>query len=71
MKGDFYYGKVQRYTEIDEQLVYVEMVYHPGYYEKINHFQSTYVCPNNCIEESDGPQGETVVVKSNLPNRGE
>ncbi|MGN1275911.1 MAG: transposase, partial [Floccifex sp.] len=54
---------------IGKELAYVEMVYHPGYYEKINHFQSAYVCPNNCIEESDGPQGETAVIKSNLPNK--
>lgn len=45
------------------------MAYHPGYYEKINHFQSAYVCPNNCIEESDGPHGETTVIKSNLSNK--
>lgn len=52
-----------------EELAYVEMVYHPGYYEKINHFQKAYVCPNNCIEENDGPHGETVVYKTPLPNK--
>lgn len=54
---------------IGEELAYVEMVYHPGYYEKLNHFQSAYVCPNNCIKESNGPQGETTGIKAKLPNK--
>lgn len=32
---------------IGEEIAYVEMVYHPGYYENIDHFQTAYVCPNN------------------------
>lgn len=27
------------------------------------------MCPNNCIVESDGPHGETTVIKSNIPNK--
>lgn len=54
---------------IGEEVAYVEMVYHRGYYEKINHYQSAYVCPNSCAEESDGPQGETTIIKAELPNK--
>lgn len=54
---------------IGEEIAYVEMVYHPGYYEKIDHFQTAYVCPNNCLENQNGPQGETKVIKAKLPNK--
>lgn len=54
---------------IGEELAYVEMVYHPGYYEKVNHYQKAYVCPHNCIEESEGPHGETAVYKAELPQK--
>lgn len=54
---------------IGEELAYVEMVYHPGYYEKINHFQKAYVCSNNCLELQEGPHGETQVIKAQLPNK--
>lgn len=54
---------------IGEELAYVEMVYHPGYYEKINHFQKAYVCPNNCIEQQEESDTETKVIKAQLPTK--
>ena len=54
---------------IGEEIAYVEMVYHPGYYEKVNHYQKAYVCSNNCLDDVDGPQGETKVIKAKLPNK--
>lgn len=54
---------------IGQELAYTEIIYHPSYYELVQHMQEAYICPNNCIDDSEGPHGESEVIKSPLPNR--
>lgn len=54
---------------IGQEVAFTEVIYHPSYYELVQHMQEAYICPNNCVGESEGPHGESEVIKAPLPNR--